>query len=259
MIINSCVCFCFHSWWSCWTTSTTTNSFNSSLQLERDWWKIFAAASNSIQVILLMVIIIIIIIYSYLFIISFFILLNIILFLLIIGIVGKNTLLKVSAATLSLFFACLLPCVAFGVVDANHTNQTIGPKEAIIGQAIGGLVFAFFSGQPLVIIATTAPLCLYTKVVHAIAERLDVKFRDLFAAVGLWNSFFLLIYSIFDLSQLMQFCTRSTEEIFATFIFFAFLVDALQQCADSKCIYCVCAYLANKINNTNTNYYYYYY
>lgn len=35
--------------------------------------------------------------------------------------------------------------------------------KAIIGQSIGGLFFALFSGQPLVIIMTTAPLCLYTK------------------------------------------------------------------------------------------------
>ena len=150
-----------------------------------------------------------------------------------IGFTGERTWLKVSAATLSLFFACILPCVAFGVVDSNNTNGLIGPKEALLGQAIGGLFFAFFSGQPLVIIATTAPLCLYTQIVYRIAASLGVEFFDLFAAVGLWNGFFLLLYVLFDLSQLMQFCTRSTEEIFATFIFFAFTIDAINQCVDS--------------------------
>ena len=143
------------------------------------------------------------------------------------------------AATLSLFFACILPCVAFGFVNEQHTAGAIGPKEALLGQAIGGLVFALFSGQPLVIIATTAPLCLYTQVVYRIADSLQVAFFDLFAAVGLWNAFFLLLYVVFDLSQLMAFCTRSTEEIFATFIFFAFTVDALTQCVGSfKNHYC---------------------
>lgn len=119
------------------------------------------------------------------------------------------------------------------MVDRKNTDGLIGPKEALLGQAIGGLFFALFSGQPLVIIATTAPLCLYTQIVYSISLSLQVDFYDLFAAVGLWNGLFLLIYVLFDLSQLMHFCTRSTEEIFATFIFFAFSIDAFTQCADS--------------------------
>jgi sodium borate transporter 11 len=36
-------------------------------------------------------------------------------------------------------------------------------KKAIYSQTIGGLVFAVFGGQPMVILLTTAPLALYTK------------------------------------------------------------------------------------------------
>lgn len=151
-----------------------------------------------------------------------------------VGFVGKNTLPKVCSSTLSLFFACLLPCVAFGVIDSLNTDGLIGPKEALIGQSIGGLVFALFSGQPLVIIATTAPLCLYTTIVYQIAQNIGVDFLDLFAAVGLWNGLFLILYALFSLSHMMHLCTRSTEEIFATFIFFAFTIDALKECAASE-------------------------
>jgi len=35
--------------------------------------------------------------------------------------------------------------------------------KAIYSQTIGGLVFAAFGGQPMVILLTTAPLALYTK------------------------------------------------------------------------------------------------
>lgn len=51
-------------------------------------------------------------------------------------------------------------------------------------------------------------------------------FPAMYAAVGLWNGFFLIIYSLFGFSKLMKWCTRSTEEIFALFIVVAFISDA---------------------------------
>ncbi|RXG73946.1 hypothetical protein Avbf_08562, partial [Armadillidium vulgare] len=48
----------------------------------------------------------------------------------------------------------------------------------------------------------------------------------MYCAVGLWNSFFLVVYSLFDVSRLMRWSTRSTEEIFALFISIAFCNDA---------------------------------
>ena len=41
------------------------------------------------------------------------------------------------------------------------------------GQAIGGLVWALFAGQPLVVIATTASVSLYSKVVYEMSIVLD--------------------------------------------------------------------------------------
>lgn len=34
-------------------------------------------------------------------------------------------------------------------------------QKTIAGQSIGGLLYALFSGQPLVVLLTTAPLALY--------------------------------------------------------------------------------------------------
>ena len=43
------------------------------------------------------------------------------------------------------------------------TIKTIDVQKVIISQAIGGIAFALFAGQPLVILLTTAPLALYVK------------------------------------------------------------------------------------------------
>jgi sodium borate transporter 11 len=56
----------------------------------------------------------------------------------------------------------------------------------------------------------------------------------MYACVGLWNSFFLFLYSSCGLSVMMQWSTRSSEEIFAMFISIAFCVDAFKNTAKSE-------------------------
>ena len=85
----------------------------------------------------------------------------------------------------------------------------------------------------MVILLTTAPLALYTKgrllctppgqsgpprvnerpkffisVVYDISENLDFDFTSMYSLVGLWNSFFLIIYGVFGLSKVMVWSTR---------------------------------------------------
>ena len=86
---------------------------------------------------------------------------------------GLNNLKSVSktiSATVFLFFACLLPSVAFGSLNDNTTGGAITVQKTIIAQAAGGLIFALFSGQPLVILLTTAPLALYISIIQGKLE-----------------------------------------------------------------------------------------
>lgn len=107
------------------------------------------------------------------------------------GFLGVKTPQKVLSTTLFLYFACILPAIAFGVLNDHNTHGKIGNinvlfnnvvssrlfnnasfpafiirldvKKVIIGQTIGGLFYVIFSGQPLLILLTTAPLSLYIK------------------------------------------------------------------------------------------------
>ena len=75
-----------------------------------------------------------------------------------------RTLQKTLATIWFLYFGILLPTIAFSSLNTSQTQGHMGDlRKAIIGQALGGLAFALLGGQPLVIIMTTAPLCLYTK------------------------------------------------------------------------------------------------
>ncbi|KAK6173066.1 hypothetical protein SNE40_016597 [Patella caerulea] len=147
------------------------------------------------------------------------------------GIVGPKSIQKTISTTLFLYFACVLPCIAFGVLNAYNTNNILTVEKVLYAQTFGGLVFAIFGGTPQIVLLTTAPLALYTKIIYSICEDFDINFQAMFTCVGLWNSAFLVVYSFFDLSVLMQFSTRSSEEIFAIFISIAFAVDAFKNTA----------------------------
>jgi hypothetical protein len=55
-----------------------------------------------------------------------------------------------------LFFACLAPAVGFGGLFALATNNAIGTVEMVSSTAICGIIYAFFSAQPLTIIGKSS-------------------------------------------------------------------------------------------------------
>ncbi|XP_024415464.2 solute carrier family 4 member 11 isoform X2 [Desmodus rotundus] len=145
------------------------------------------------------------------------------------GIIGKNRAVgKYITTTLFLYFACLLPTIAFGSLNDENTDGAIDVQKTMAGQSIGGLLYALFSGQPLVVLLTTAPLALYIHVIRGICDDYNLDFNTFYAWTGLWNSFFLAVYALFNLSLIMRLFKRSTEEIIALFISITFMLDAVK-------------------------------
>ncbi|XP_044537732.1 sodium bicarbonate transporter-like protein 11 [Gracilinanus agilis] len=145
------------------------------------------------------------------------------------GVIGSNKALgKYLTTMIFLYFACLLPSIAFGSLNDENTKGAIDVQKTIAGQSIGSLVYALFSGQPLVVVLTTAPLALYIHVISRICEDYKLDFSAFYAWTGLWNSFFLVIYAIFNLSLIMKLFKRSIEETIALFISITFVLDAIK-------------------------------
>ncbi|CAH8679689.1 unnamed protein product [Schistosoma rodhaini] len=142
------------------------------------------------------------------------------------GIRGKNTMRKTISTIIFLYFACLLPSIAFGLLNSKNTNKKMDVTRVIMGQTIGGLCYGVFGGQPLLVLLSTAPLALYIKIIYTISETYYINFYAMYACIGLFNSLFLIIYSVCGFSRWMKWSTRSTEEIFAMFVSMAFLYDA---------------------------------
>ncbi|XP_051514910.1 solute carrier family 4 member 11-like [Myxocyprinus asiaticus] len=145
------------------------------------------------------------------------------------GILGTNrSLLKYTTTAIFLYIAILLPAIAFGSLNDESTRGEIDVQKTIIGQSIGGVIYSLFAGSPLVIPLTTAPLAIFISVIRGICDDYDLDFPAFYACIGLWNSLFLILGGIFNVSLFMKLFKRSTEEVIALFISIAFVGDAVK-------------------------------
>lgn len=134
---------------------------------------------------------------------------------------------KCVGSALFLFFACFTPTITFGGVLAVQTGNEIGVMQMIIATAFCGIIYAFFSGQPLIFLGHTGPLLVMTVILYKLCARNGIDFLPAYTWVGIWTALFLLILSLTDACCLMRYFTRFTDEIFVVLISFIFIYEAL--------------------------------
>jgi hypothetical protein len=134
--------------------------------------------------------------------------------------------LKTVASVFFLFFACLAPAIAFGGLLGTVTGGAMGTMETVGATAIGGMIYAIFSGQPLTIIGTTGPLLAFLKVLYDSCAARGLPFLPVYAWVGLWSSAFLYVSAFFSLSNVVEYFTKFSDDIFSALISCIFIVEA---------------------------------
>lgn len=137
---------------------------------------------------------------------------------------------KVAASTLFLFFACLSPAIAFGLLFQDGTEGAFGVVEMIMSSAIAGIFWAFFSGQPLCILGATGPVLAYTVVIYNMYGSMFGKenFLAMYFWTGAWFSLFTVLMAASDMCCVVKHVTKFTEEIFSGLISAIFIVEALK-------------------------------
>ena len=134
---------------------------------------------------------------------------------------------KVLSTTFFLFFACLAPAVAFGGLLATATGGSMGTMEAVMATALSGVLYALFSGQPLTIIGTTGPLLAFLKVLHTTCASRGIPFLPVYAWTGLWSALILYLSAFFSISNVLEYFTRFTDDIFSSLISVIFIYEAV--------------------------------
>merc|ERR1712110_664450 len=108
------------------------------------------------------------------------------------------------------------------------TKGAFGVVEMILSSAIAGIAWAIFAGQPLCILGATGPVLAYTMIFYNMCEGLGLEFLTCYFWVGIWFSVFTILMAVFEVSCLMHYVTKFTEEIFSGLISLIFIVEAVK-------------------------------
>ena len=132
------------------------------------------------------------------------------------------------ATILFLFFACLAPSIAFGGLLSFLTDGEIGAVEALLATAVGGVVYALFSGQPLTLLGSTGPVTIFLALLYTLCKQLGVPFLPGLFWIGIWTALIMLVLAVTNTSRYIQYFTRFTDEIFAALIALIFITEAFR-------------------------------
>ncbi|XP_076459053.1 electroneutral sodium bicarbonate exchanger 1-like isoform X2 [Babylonia areolata] len=131
------------------------------------------------------------------------------------------------ASFIFLYFACLTPIITFGGLLGDATDNNMAALESILAGAICGIVYSLFAGQPLTILGSTGPVLVFESIVNHFCSNNGLNYLEMRLWIGIWTGALLIVMVAFDLSALVRYITRFTEESFAALISLIFIVEAI--------------------------------
>jgi MFS superfamily sulfate permease-like transporter len=92
---------------------------------------------------------------------------------------------RVVPATVFMFFANILPALAFSLDMFQNTGSNYGVNEVLLASVLGAVVFSIFSAQPLVIVGVTGPITVFNSTVYNIMKPTGVNYLGFMTWIGM--------------------------------------------------------------------------
>ncbi|CAD5125304.1 DgyrCDS13545 [Dimorphilus gyrociliatus] len=133
------------------------------------------------------------------------------------------------ASVIFIYIACLSPIITFGGLQGAATDNYLAAMEGILSGAICGVIYVLFCGQPLTVLGATGPMLVFETILFRLCKTFGWYFLSMRLWVGVWSGLFIIIICALDLSALVTYITRFTEEAFATLICIIFIQQAISK------------------------------
>ncbi|SPO00728.1 related to chloride-bicarbonate anion exchanger AE2 [Cephalotrichum gorgonifer] len=135
---------------------------------------------------------------------------------------------RVVPATVYMYFANILPALAFSLDMFTSTDSNYGVNEVLLASVLGAVVFSLFAAQPLVIVGVTGPITVFNYTVFDIMKPTGVNYMAFMCWIGIWSLIFHWILAVTNSCNLLRYVTRFPCDIFGFYVAFIYLQKGIQ-------------------------------
>ncbi|KAH6892255.1 HCO3 transporter family-domain-containing protein [Thelonectria olida] len=147
---------------------------------------------------------------------------------------------RVVPATVYMYFANILPALAFSLDMFQKTGSNYGVNEVLLASVLGSVVFSLFAAQPLVIVGVTGPITVFNYTVYDIMKDTGVNYIGFMCWIGIWSLILHWILAITNSCNWLRWVTRFPCDIFGFYVAFIYLqkgIQVLQRLGDDSAFY----------------------
>ncbi|KAK4229798.1 putative transporter [Podospora fimiseda] len=135
---------------------------------------------------------------------------------------------RVIPATVYMFFANILPALAFSLDMFHKTGMQYGVNEVLLASVLGAVVFSLGACQPLVIVGVTGPITVFNYTVYDIMMPTGTNYLAFMCWIGIWSLIFHWILAITNSCNFLRYVTRFPCDIFGFYVAFIYLQKGIQ-------------------------------
>ncbi|KAI1215074.1 HCO3 transporter family-domain-containing protein [Annulohypoxylon truncatum] len=135
---------------------------------------------------------------------------------------------RVVPSTVYMYFANILPALAFSLDMFTKTNMQYGVNEVLLASVLGAVVFAILACQPLVIVGVTGPITVFNYTVYDIMTPTGTNYLAFMTWIGLWSLVFHWILAVTNACNWLRYVTRFPCDIFGFYVAFIYLQKGVQ-------------------------------
>ncbi|KAH6655096.1 anion exchange family protein [Truncatella angustata] len=135
---------------------------------------------------------------------------------------------RVVPATIYMYFANIMPALAFSLDMFTKTDMQYGVNEVLLASVLGAVVFAVLACQPLVIVGVTGPITVFNYTVYDIMAPTGTNYLAFMCWIGLWSLVFHWILAITNSCNWLKYVTRFPCDIFGFYVAFIYLQKGIQ-------------------------------
>ncbi|KAE8396357.1 HCO3 transporter family-domain-containing protein [Aspergillus alliaceus] len=135
---------------------------------------------------------------------------------------------RVVPATVYMFFANILPALAFSLDMFEKTHQNYGVNEVLLASVLGAVVFSLCAAQPLVIVGVTGPITVFNYTVYDIIAPRGTSYLGFMAWIGIWSLIMHWIIAVTNMCNGLTYVTRFSCDIFGFYVAFVYLQKGIQ-------------------------------